>query len=146
MNRQYTLLTPQIPLQADKNHCSGSGYGHGSGLGTSVTEWKTVFLVFSSVCLHLPCFYKFPPYKGKLSTISIFRCFIAFGAATTGGRANLCPQFGKKKKKKIPTPIRAALGACICRDAHTCNMTERLSGQHFGYTPPVTQCAAVFSG
>lgn len=65
-----------------------------------MTEWKTVFPIFPSLFLHLPCFYKFPPYKGKLSTISIFRWFIAFG--TTPNRRVCQPVPMVWKKNKFP--------------------------------------------
>lgn len=73
------------------------GYGcrYDSGSNTSLTEWKTIFpLRFSPICL---VFTSCPPpprtYKGKLSIISIFRWFIAFGSGTSGGCANLCQGF-----------------------------------------------------
>lgn len=54
--------------------------------------------------------------------------YIAFGTTTTSGRANLCPQFGKKN---IPSPIRELLGAnklvmltpVIHSAQHSCNRT-----------------------
>lgn len=47
--------------------------------------------VFPPICL---VFISRPPtYKGKLSTISIFRWFIAFGSGTSRGCANLCQGF-----------------------------------------------------
>lgn len=56
--------------------------------------------VFPPICL---VFISRPPtYKGKLSSISIFRFFIAFGSGTLGGCANLCQGFGKKKS---PHPL-----------------------------------------
>lgn len=51
------------------------------------------------------CFYKLSPFfKGKLSTIAIFRWFIAFGATRSGGCANLWPRLGKPEKK-FPNPV-----------------------------------------
>lgn len=93
-------------MPADKSRSGGYGCRYDSGSNTSLTEWKTIFpLCFSPICL---VFISRPPphptYKEKLSTISIFRWFIAFGSGTSRGCANLCQGFwvgGRKKKNPL---------------------------------------------
>lgn len=108
--------------------------------------WQSGKQSFPSLFLHLLVFISTPlpspPYKGKLSTISIFRWFIAFGTATTGGCANLCQWFGKKENFPLPSGQFWASHW----GSHTCNMAESLYGQHFCFAPAITQFAAVFEG
>lgn len=115
-------------LQADRNHFISSGCELKPDSHTSVTERNTVFLIFSSTFLHLPCFYKsllikenFPPYPflGGLLPLALQQ---QQGVPT-------CAHSLEIKKKNIPTSIREVVGATA--DAHTCNMTESFSSHHF---------------
>lgn len=113
-----TRWSCRIRMAADKSRRGGYGCGYHSGSNTSLTEWKTIFpLCFSP---HLPCFYKPPPptYKGKLSTISIFRWFIAFGSGTSRGCANLCQGFWVGGQGGSPLSHQSSVRSCCC--SHTC--------------------------
>lgn len=70
--------------------------------------------VFPPICL---VFISRPPtYKGKLSTISIFRWFIAFGSGTSRGCANLCQGFWVGGGS--PLSHQSSTRSCCC--SHTC--------------------------
>lgn len=100
-NKQETLSGCRTSpgLISDTVRSPPCGYGYESHYDTSVTEWKTVFsLSFSPSALFL----KIPP-LGKLSILSFFKWFIAFGTATSEGCANLCQGFGKKRNSLLPS-------------------------------------------